>query len=112
TDGTSETYGSADSDGEPAEPPRPVWEHEPDETDHLAGAELRAAHDQATAGPAGWMPASALAALLVPLCDAQDALARLDARAAAAPAVVRDGLCARMALTEAAGWLAYARAWV
>ena len=57
-------------------------------------------------------PATALAGLLVPLCDATDALARLDARAAAAPDAVRDGLRARMATAEAAGWLAHAHAWV
>jgi hypothetical protein len=94
---------------EPAEPVlRSVWEDEPDETDQPAGAELGAAHDQ----PKAWATDGALAALLVPLCDAQDALARLDAQAAAAPAVVRDGLCARMAFAEAAGWLAHAHAWL
>src|SRR6202042_2538082 len=36
----------------------------------------------------------------------------LDARAAAAPEAVRDGLRARMATAEAAGWLAHAHAWV
>ena len=50
--------------------------------------------------------------LLSPLCDAADALARLDARAAAAPDTMRDGLVARLALAEAAGWLAHAHAWV
>jgi hypothetical protein len=53
-----------------------------------------------------------VATLLGPLCDAADALARLDARAAAAPDAIRDGLIARMAFTEAAGWLAHAHAWV
>jgi hypothetical protein len=47
--------------------------------------------------------------LLGRLCDATDTLARLDAGAALAPAAVRDGLIARMAFAEAAGWLAHAR---
>ena len=59
-----------------------------------------------------WLSGAALAGLLIPLCDATDALARLDARAAAAPDAVRDGLRARMATAEAAGWLAHAHAWV
>ena len=64
------------------------------------------------ARPGTWLSGAALAGLLVPLCDATDALARLDARAAAAPDAVRDGLRARMATAEAAGWLAHAHAWV
>jgi hypothetical protein len=51
-------------------------------------------------------------AWLGPLCDATDALARLDAGAAAAPGAVREGLIARMACAEAAGWLAHTHAWV
>jgi HTH DNA binding domain len=49
--------------------------------------------------------------LLVPLCAATDALARLDARAGAADATVRDGLLARLAYAEAAGFLAHAHTW-
>jgi hypothetical protein len=52
------------------------------------------------------------ATLLGPLCAAADALARLDACVVAAPDAIRDGLIARMAFTEAAGWLARAHAWV
>ena len=63
-------------------------------------------------GPATWLSDAELAGLLGPLCDATDALARLDARAAAAPDAVREGLLARMAAAEAAGWLAHAHAWV
>jgi hypothetical protein len=63
-------------------------------------------------GPDTWLSDAALAGLLVPLCAATDALARLDARAAASPNAVRDGLRARMATAEAAGWLAHAHAWV
>jgi len=42
-------------------------------------------------------------ALLLPLAHAQDALARLEASAAAATAPVREGLWARLAFREAAG---------
>lgn len=51
------------------------------------------------------------APLLAPLCAAQDALARLDAKAEDAPEPVRTGLVARLAFREAAGWLAYAGSW-
>lgn len=50
--------------------------------------------------------------MLAPLAAAQDALARLDARAEVAAAPVRTGLIARLALREAAGWLAARHAWV
>jgi hypothetical protein len=53
-----------------------------------------------------------LPALLGPLAAAQDALARLDAMAAAAPEPVREGLIARLAFREAAGWLATLGCWV
>jgi hypothetical protein len=53
-----------------------------------------------------------LAALLGPVAAAQDALARLDARTEAAPEPVREGLLARLALREAAGWLAALGCWV
>lgn len=46
------------------------------------------------------------------LCAAEDLLSRLDAGALAAPAAVREGLAARLAFREAAGWLAHAEAWV
>ena len=49
---------------------------------------------------------------LAPLVAAQDALARLEAGAAAASEAVRDGLLARMACREAAGWLAHHGTWV
>jgi HTH DNA binding domain len=51
-------------------------------------------------------------ALLAPLAAAQDALARLDARAEAASDPIRTGLIARLAFREAAGWLAARHAWV
>jgi hypothetical protein len=51
-------------------------------------------------------------ALLLPLARAQDALARLEAAAAAVSAEVRDGLWARLAFREAAGWLAHQGYWI
>jgi hypothetical protein len=107
-----------DADSGPDDAPdpllRPVWEAEPDETDFSS----------VTARLAGW-PAAPVAppandrlagidlpALLGPLCDAQDVLARLDARAGAAGPKIREGLMARLAYAEAAGWLAHAQAWV
>ncbi len=50
--------------------------------------------------------------LLQPLAQAQDALARLEASAAAASAPVREGLWARLAFREAAGWLAHQGHWI
>ena len=44
-------------------------------------------------------------ALLTPLARAQDAVARLEARAEMASAAVAEGLLARMSYLEAAGWL-------
>ena len=46
-------------------------------------------------------------ALLIPLARAQDAVARLEAAVAAAPDAVAAGLRARLALFEAAGFLAH-----
>ena len=62
--------------------------------------------------PASWPAQADLPALLAPLAAAQDALARLDARAATVPPALRDGLIARLAFHEAAGWLAATHAWV
>lgn len=50
--------------------------------------------------------------LLQPLAEAQDAVARLEASAAAASSAVAAGLCARVAYREAAGWLAHTHTWV
>ena len=94
---------------------RPSWQDTPDETDTDRRGTWRprsAIWQAPSPGPDTWLSGDALAGLLVPLCDATDALARLDARAAAAPDAVRDGLLARMATAEAAGWLAHAHAWV
>ena len=93
---------------------RPVWEHEPDETrldDGPALPGLPSARPRNPIAAPDEMRPDDIAGLLGPLCEAQDALARLDARAGAAPAAVREGLCARLAFQEAAGWLAHAHAW-
>jgi len=50
--------------------------------------------------------------LLVPLANAVDAVARLEASAAVASPAVAEGLRARIAYREAAGWLAYAHTWI
>jgi len=50
--------------------------------------------------------------LLLPLARAQGGLARLDATAAAASAAVQEGLRARLAFREAAGWLAHHGHWI
>jgi HTH DNA binding domain len=105
-------FGDADDD---ADLLRPSWQDTPDETDTDRGVTWRprpATGQARPSNPDSWLSDAALAALLIPLCDATDALARLDARAAAAPDAVRDGLRARMATAEAAGWLAHAHAWV
>ena len=52
-------------------------------------------------------PATGNEALLIPLARAQDAVARLEASVAAAPDDVAAGLRARLALFEAAGFLAH-----
>ena len=86
---------------------RPAWEETADETDADRGV-YRGQPDPACAPDQG----SAVDGLLSPLCAATDALARLDARAAGAHLAVRGGLIARMAYTEAAGFLAHTHAWV
>jgi hypothetical protein len=50
--------------------------------------------------------------LLTPLARAQDAVARLEAKAEMASPVVVEGLCARLSYFEAAGWLGYAHMWI
>ena len=50
--------------------------------------------------------------LLVPLADAADTVARLEASIAAASLAVAEGLRARVAYREAAGWLAHAHTWI
>src|ERR1700686_3011603 len=95
----------SDLDMEPPPDPllRPVWEDAPDETDGVPEMALR--RDGPTppsrGGNAVWLSAAAVFPVLAPLCDAQDALSRLDARAEAAPEPVRAGMIARMAWREA-----------
>jgi len=116
--GSSSNLFPDDDDGPEAvdaghEPWRPVWEDADPES-----------ADSATDAPP-WMPPSRAAAparqappdrsaLLAPLAAAEDALSRLDTGAAAASDAVREGLAARLAFAEAAGWLhvAAGRAWV
>jgi hypothetical protein len=50
--------------------------------------------------------------LLTPLARAQDAVARLEAKAETASEAVAEGLRARMAYLEAAGWLRHAHVWI
>ena len=50
--------------------------------------------------------------LLTPLARAQDAMARLEARAEMASEVVAEGLRARLSYLEAAGWLRCAHVWI
>ncbi|MBV9825344.1 MAG: hypothetical protein JO001_06690 [Alphaproteobacteria bacterium] len=77
---------------------RPVWETENE--DAPPGAPSRR---QAAAAPDYTHP------LLAPLARAQHAVTRLDARTEAAPPAIGEGLRARLAMREAAGWLAWAR---
>ena len=77
---------------------RPVWETEDEEAP--PGAPPRR---QPAAAPDYAHP------LLAPLARAQHAVSRLDARTEAAAPVIAEGLRARLALREAAGWLAWAR---
>jgi hypothetical protein len=88
---------------------RPPWEDTPDETDADRRPSRR--HPPAS-GDGDWPAGAGLPVLLTALADAVDAVARLDARVATAANAVRDGLLARLALTEAAGFLAHAHAWV
>jgi HTH DNA binding domain len=50
--------------------------------------------------------------LLTPLAHAQDAMARLEARMEAASETVAEGVRARMAYLEAAGWLRHVHVWI
>jgi ribosomal protein S25 len=98
----------ADDEDAPDPLLRPAWAATPDETDadRLPTRRQVSGHDGAPLAHAD------LPVLLATLADAADALARLDARVAAADEAIRDGLLARLALTEAAGWLAHSHAWV
>ena len=88
---------------------RPSWEETPDETDADCFPSRR---HPSPSGDNDGLAGGDLPVLLTALADVSDALARLDARVATAADAIRDGLCARLALTEAAGLLAHAHAWV
>ena len=92
-------------------PLRPVWEDTPDETDADRQPRLRRA-PRILSSSVDALANADPDLLLATLAEATDALARLDARVAASDAALSDGLRARLALTEAAGWLAHAQAWV
>jgi len=98
--------GFADPDDEDL---HPAWDDTPDETDADLGARRPRLGQARSPGRAD--ATEDLPRLLDPLCAATDALARLDARAAAAAGPVREGLLARLAWLEAAGCLAHAHAW-
>jgi len=85
---------------------RQLWMDEPDETGLAPPGPYPAPRPGRTAdGDA--------ATLLEPLANASAALARLDARIEASAPAVAEGLRARVALREAAGWLAHQHgAWV
>lgn len=89
---------------------RPLWADTDDETDADLGSIRSFTPPRAL--PVHQLTGPVALALLSPLCDAQDALVRLDASVAVAPEAVRVGLVARMAFAEAAGWLAHAYKWI
>ena len=89
---------------------QPVWEDGDDDPPPLP-RRLPARPAAPAPAPDGFIGVN-FPALLGPLTAAQDALARLDAVAAAAPEPVREGLIARLAFREAAGWLAIVGCWV
>jgi hypothetical protein len=84
---------------------KPVWETE-DEESLDPPPLLRARARKSGAEPDFDHP------LLTPLAAAQDAVARLEAKTEMASDAVAEGLRARMAYLEAAGWLAHAHVWV
>jgi hypothetical protein len=83
---------------------KPVWETEDEEGLEPPGP-LRRARKPA-AEPDYLHP------LLTPLARAQDAVARLEAKVETASGAVAEGLRARMAYLEAAGWLRHAHVWI
>ena len=85
---------------------RPVWADD-DEPPPLPRARFSPARP-----PPSSFAGLDLAALIGPPAVAQDALARLDAKDRSGAPPIRVGLVARLAFREAAGWLAYAAAWV
>jgi len=84
---------------------KPVWETEDEESLDppalLFGRARKTAAEPDFAHP-----------LLTPLAAAQDAVGRLEAKTEMASDAVAEGLRARMAYLEAAGWLAHAHVWI
>lgn len=96
------------SDTDPDSWFRPVWDDPTEEADAAVLFPGAPGFRRSSASS----PLPPLAPLLAPLCAAQDALARLDARLEAAAEPVREGVIARLAFREAAGFLAAHQAWV
>ena len=78
--------GFADPDDEDGSALRPAWEDTEDETDADRLGIARAPRPATASHGSAWPAGANLRTLLGPLCAATDVLARLDARAAAAPA--------------------------
>lgn len=83
---------------------KPVWEIEDEDALEPPGPLRRAR--KAAAEPDYHHP------LLTPLARAQDAVARLEAKVETSSGAVAEGLRARMAYLEAAGWLRHAHVWI
>jgi len=94
--------------GELEEDAEPWWlrEDQPEDEGDLEPPGIVLPRRKAAAEPADDHP------LLMPLAQAQDAVARLEASAAAASPLIIEGLRARMAYREAAGWLAHGHTWI
>ena len=82
---------------------QPVWETEDERRSILPGPPRRG---DSRREPNYGHP------LLTPLARAQDAMARLEARAEMASEAVAEGLRARLSYLEAAGWLRCAHVWI
>lgn len=86
------------------EPEPSLFEDEPEAPPWVRGVLRRKAEaPSAPAIPSGFLKA---------LSEAEDSLSRLDSATQAAPPSIQEGIAARMALQEAAGWLAHADAWI
>jgi hypothetical protein len=93
---------------DPEEEEEPWWlrEEEPEAEQELEPPGRVLLRPKTPTGPGDDHP------LLLPLAHAQDAVARLEALAEAASPAVAEGLRARMAYREAAGWLAHTHTWI
>jgi hypothetical protein len=83
---------------------RPPWESDDEDALDAPGSRLRGR--KASSKPVYDHP------LLTPLACAQDAVARLQAKAEMASPAVVEGLRARLSYLEAAGWLSWAHMWI